>query len=117
MSMPFTAITETGIKIYRLSEYHNMNETTKDLMCYLNSMLHAKRLANLYIEYHSQANVFYIINEVYPSYNFSIHCTKDYNTYIVSPANMSPNTYKYSIDSVKSYIESFFYVETEADLL
>ena len=117
MSLPFTATTETGIKIYRLSAYHMMNAQSEELMSYLNRMLLDKRLAGLEIEYHSQANIFYIHNVERPNYSFTVHCTSDNNRYVVAPRNISPNTYSWSIDSTKAYIESFFYVETEADLL
>ena len=116
--IPFSKTTETGIKIYRVAKFEEcMNQNTSDLMDYLNNMLFDKRLAGLDVEYHSQANVFYIHNELNPNYSFTVHCTNDYNTYIVAPRNTSPNTYKRSLDSVKEYIENFFYVETEADLM
>ena len=117
-NIPFTKTTETGIKIYRVAKFEEcMNQNTSDLMDYLNNMLFDKRLAGLDVEYHSQANVFYIHNDLNPNYSFTVHCTNDYNTYIVAPRNTSPNTYKRSLDSVKEYIENFFYVETEADLM
>lgn len=117
MSLPFTATTSTGIKIYRLSAYHMMNEQAEELMSYLNHMLMEGRLAGLEIEYHSQANLFYIHNKANPNYSFTVHCTGDRNMYVVAPRNISPNTHRWSIDSTMAYIESFFYVETEADLL
>lgn len=116
MNLPFSATTETGIKIYRLSEYNNMNEQTKAFMSYLNTMLLDKRLTGLYVEYHSQANVFYINNNEMPNYSFTVHCTQDENRYIVAPRNISPDTYRYTLNQLKQYVESFFYTYTSHDV-
>lgn len=116
MQLPFTATTDTGIKIYRLNEYNNMNEQAKLFMSYLNSMLEYKRLANLKVEYHANAQVFNIYNVEMPNYSFSVHCTHDENCFIVAPQNISPNTQKMKLMDLRRYVESFFYQTTEWDL-
>lgn len=93
-----------------------MNEQTEEFMSYLNGMLLEKRLTGLSVEYHSQANVFYIHNEEMPNYSFTVHCTQDTNRYIVAPRNTSPDTYRYNLGQLKDYVESFFYTFTKVDV-
>lgn len=109
--MPFTATTKSGITIYRINEYHNMNDTTKDLMAYLNTNLVNKTLTGLDVEYHANVNIFYIHNMKNPGYSFTVHCTKDEGTYILAPRNISPDTYRYKLTDVIRYVEDFFHTE------